>query len=145
MTIQNDFRQLNKTQSTLFLVGGLLMVVSMGFYVFMIQRQIAGIVFLIGAVLFAVMQCMQTYHGNDVTLRRLKSIMTMADLFFVLAGVLMIDSANQFLSSVFSNHLYYVMYVYNKWIVLLLIAVVLEVYTTHRISHEINKRNKKEE
>lgn len=145
MTIQNDFRQLNKTQSTLFLVGGLLMVVSMGFYVFMIQRQIAGIVFLIGAVLFAVMQCMQTYHGNDVTLRRLKSIMTMADLFFVLAGVLMIDSANQFLSSVFSNHIYYVMYVYNKWIVLLLIAVVLEVYTTHRISHEINKRNKKEE
>lgn len=145
MTILNDFRQLNKTQSTLFLVGGLLMVVSMGFYVFMIQRQIAGIVFLIGAVLFAVMQCMQTYHGNDVTLRRLKSIMTMADLFFVLAGVLMIDSANQFLSSVFSNHIYYVMYVYNKWIVLLLIAVVLEVYTTHRISHEINKRNKKEE
>lgn len=145
MTIQNDFRQLNKTQSTLFLVGGLLMVVSMGFYVFMIQRQIAGIVFLIGAVLFAVMQCMQTYHGNDVTLRRLKSIMTMADLFFVLAGVLMIDSANQFLSSVFSNHIYYVMYVYNKWIVLLLIAVVLEVYTTHRISHEINNRNKKEE
>ena len=121
------------------------MVVSMGFYVFMIQRQIAGIVFLIGAVLFAVMQCMQTYHGNDVTLRRLKSIMTMADLFFVLAGVLMIDSANQFLSSVFSNHIYYVMYVYNKWIVLLIIAVVLEVYTTHRISHEINKRNKKEE
>lgn len=144
MANKNDFRQLNRTQSVLFLVGGIMMVVSMGFYVFMLYRQIAGAVFLTGAVLFSVMQCMQTYSGTSITIRRLKSIMTMANLCFVLAGVLMIDTANHFLRPMFSDQINYIQYVYNKWIILLMIAVVLEVYTTHRISYELKKEEKKE-
>jgi len=145
MTIQNNFRRLNNTQSALFLVGGLLMAVSLGCFVFMFQQQIASFVFLLGAVLFAVMQCMQTYHGTDLTVKRLKSIMTMADLLFVLSGVLMIDTTTRFLRPVFTNQEYYIQYVYNKWIVLLLIAVVLEVYSTHRISYEIRKQQESED
>jgi uncharacterized membrane protein SpoIIM required for sporulation len=31
----------------------------------------------------------------------------------------------------------------GKWVVLLLVAAILEVYTTHRISHELEKEAKK--
>lgn len=139
----------------LFAVGGVLMVVGIGCFVFMFQQQIAGCVFLVGAVLFALMQCMQVYLGKDRTLRRLKSIMNLADLLFVLTGVLMIDTAitnaaqadpihaHRFLSQMFTNWTTYIECVYNKWIVLLFIAVTLEVYTTHRISHELAKNTPK--
>ncbi len=140
METKNDFRCLNNTQSALFLLGGILMVVGMGCYVFMFYRMIAGAVYFAGAVIFAVMQCMQTYHGTSLTLRRLKGIMTMADLFFVLAGVLMIDTECHFLRPMFSNQMHYIDYVYNKWLVLLLVAVVLELYSTHRITGIINKK-----
>ena len=63
METKNDFRCLNNTQSALFLLGGILMVLGMGCYVFMFYRMIAGAVYFAGSVLFAVMQCMQTYHG----------------------------------------------------------------------------------
>ena len=33
----------------------------------------------------------------------------------------------------------YIEYVYNKWVVLLLIAAILEVYTTHRLDSELKK------
>lgn len=147
----NDFKELNKTQSVLFAVGGVLMVLGIGCFVFMFQQQVAGCVFLVGAILFALMQCMQIYTGSDRTLRRLKSIMNLADLLFVLTGVLMIDTAitnagqtdpihaHRFLSQMFTNWSTYIECVYNKWIVLLFIAVTLEVYTTHRISHELGK------
>ena len=140
METKNDFRCLNTTQSALFLLGGILMVAGMGCYVFMFCRMAAGAAYLAGAVIFAVMQCMQTYHGTSLTLRRLKGIMTMADLFFVLAGVLMIDTECHFLRPMFSNQEHYIEYVYNKWLVLLLVAVVLELYSTHRISREIEKK-----
>jgi drug/metabolite transporter (DMT)-like permease len=140
MTTKDDFRCLNNTQSALLLLGGILMVAGMGCYVFMFHRMEAGVTYLVGAVLFAVMQCLQTYHGTSLTLRRLKGIMTMADLFFVLAGVLMIDTECHFMRPMFSNQEHYITYVYNKWLVLLLVAVVLELYSTHRISAEINKK-----
>ncbi len=142
MVIENDFRCLNTTQSVLLLFGGILMVCGMGSFVFMFQRPIAALVFLVGAVLFAIMQCLQTYHGTSFVIRRLKGIMNMADLLFVLAGVLMIDTETHFMRPMFSNQEHYINYVYNKWLVLLLVAVVLELYSTHRISHEINKKKK---
>lgn len=118
------------------------MVCGMGSFVFMFQRPIAALVFLVGAVLFAIMQCLQTYHGSSFVIRRLKGIMNMADLLFVLAGVLMIDTETHFMRPMFSNQEHYINYVYNKWLVLLLVAVVLELYSTHRISHEMNKKKK---
>lgn len=122
------------------MTGGLLMVVGAGCYVFMLAQPIVCWVFLLGTILFASMQCMQSYEGNDVTVKRLKRIMTLADLFFVLAGLLMVDTTFQFLRGAFSNVIDYYQMVYNKWVVLLLIAAVLEVYTTHRISHILGKQ-----
>lgn len=135
-------KELTKIQTRLFMAGGALMVIGTGMFVFLFHQFVAGIVFLVGAVLFACMQCMQAYTGNDITIRRLKSIQNLADLFFVLAGVLMVDTATCFLRPVFTNQEVYVEVLYNKWIVLLMIAVVLEFYTTHRLSHELSKNDK---
>lgn len=37
---------------------------------------------------------------------------------------------------------YYVTYVHNNWVLLLLVAAMLEIYTTHRISSELAKEAK---
>ncbi len=136
----NNLRELSPLQSGVFMLGGLLMVVGIGLYVFMIARFYASVAFLVGTVLFAVMQCSQIYLGQNRTIQRLKNIMNMADLLFVLAGIIMVDSTTHFLRPIFNSQIVYIQYVYNKWLVLLMIAVMLEVYTVHRISAEIKKQ-----
>lgn len=139
MEQNNKIRPLTRTQSAVFVASGVLMVAGMGCFVFMVWRLWAAVAYLAGAVLFAVLQCMQTYHGDDFTIRRLKNIMTMADLLFVLAGVLMIDTCTQFLRPLFSNPVNYFNYLFNKWLVVLLVAVVLELYSVNRISYKLRK------
>jgi hypothetical protein len=142
-------KELNKTQNIIFILGGLLMVIGAGCYSFMVKQGLACWIFLVGAVMFAIMQCMQIYEGNNFTIKRLKRIMTFADIMFVLSGLLMVDSAYKFLLPLFRDYngsegyYTYIEMIYNKWVVLLLIAAVLEVYTTHRISSELEKENAK--
>mgnify|MGYP003181910412 FL=1 len=132
-------KQLSRTQNIIFLVGGVLMVVGAGCFAFMWQQEVMCWIYLAGAVMFATMQMMQTYEGNNITVRRLKKIMTMADIFFVLSGILMVDNAYRFMQQVFTNYVAYFQYVFNKWVLLLLVAAVLEIYTMHRISAELSK------
>lgn len=49
-------RQLSKIQSILFIIGGVLMVIGVGCFVFMVQQLVMCWVFLAGAVLFATMR-----------------------------------------------------------------------------------------
>lgn len=132
-------KQLSRTQNIIFLVGGVLMVVGAGCFAFMWQQEVMCWIYLAGAVMFATMQMMQTYEGNNITVRRLKKIMTTADIFFVLSGILMVDNAYRFMQQVFTNYVVYFQYVFNKWVLLLLVAAVLEIYTMHRISAELSK------
>ncbi|PTL34209.1 hypothetical protein C7120_06610 [Prevotella sp. oral taxon 376] len=137
-------KQLNKTQGILFLVGGMLMVAGAGCFVFMWQQKVVCWVFLLGVILFTLMQLMQTYEGNDLVVKRLKRIQAIADILFILSGFLMVDTAYQYLLPLFksqdsSGYYAYLNYVYNKWVILLLIAALLELYTTHRINYELNK------
>ena len=134
-------KQLNKIQSAVFLAGGVLMVAGAGCYAFMFMQSVACWVYLVGAVMFAVMQVSQAYEGDNFAVKRLKKIMTMADIFFVLSGVLMVDSAHLFLKDAFSDYTTYINYIYNKWVVLLLVAAILEMYSMHRISSELRKDN----
>ena len=60
-------KQLSKTQNIIFLVGGVLMVIGAGCFAFMWQQEIMCWIYLIGAVMFATMQMMQTYSGNNFT------------------------------------------------------------------------------
>ncbi len=132
-------RQLTNVQTALFLLGGVMMVVGVGCFVFMWQQPVVCWIFLWGALLFSLMQFMQVYEGKNFMIRRLKRMMGLANLAFVLSGILMVDNVYHFFQPLFSDPYAYVQYVYNKWVVLLLIAVILEVYTTHRISSELKK------
>ena len=122
----------------------MLMVAGAGCYVMMWQQKIVCWIFLVGSVMFSLMQTMQVYTGTELVLRRLKNIQGLASLLFVISGVLMADSAYGFFRPMFDNIADYIEIVYNKWVVLLLVAALLEVYTTHRINNELSKKNLKE-
>lgn len=115
------------------------MVVGAGCYAFMYVQEVACWIYLLGAVLFAFMQISQTYEGNNFTVKRLKRIMSLADFFFIFSGMLMVDSAYQLLRDAFTDYTSYLSLLYNKWVLLLLVAAFLEMYTMHRISSELKK------
>lgn len=142
--IKDNMRKLNKAESVIFIAGGVIMVIAAGCFAFMWQQGVVCWAFVLGALMFSITQARQSYGGKDITIRRLKKIQGLADLLFVLSGVLMIDSAYMFLRPLFPNaagngYENYIQYVYNKWVVLLIIACILEVYTVHRLSNELNK------
>ena len=131
-------KQLNKVQSIVFVAGAVLMVVGAG--VSLLQWVLAPYIYAVGAVGFATMQMMQVYEGNNVTICRLRRIMLLSDLLFLVTAVLMFASqGNPFGIS----QITYVQYVYNKWVGTLLLAAILQLYVTHRIDHELAKEAKK--
>ena len=129
-------KKLSKLEAILYLVGGLLMVLGAAGFVFMFHQEIVCWIFLLGAILFTAIQSMQTYQGRNVVITRLKKIMNL--------GILMVDNAYHFLMPLFKSHsdnghVLYLTYVYNKWVLLLIIASILEIYTTHRIDSELRR------
>lgn len=132
-------KEMSKIESAVYLTGGALMVIGVGCFVFMWQQRVVSWIFLAGAVLFSTIQAMQTYEGNDITIKRLKRIQSLADILFVVAGILMVDTAWNFMMGLFQNYITYITYLYNKWVIPLLIAAILEMYTTHRLSSELKK------
>jgi hypothetical protein len=132
-------KQLNRFQSILFAIGGMLMVIGAGCFAFMWQQQVVCWLFLAGATMFTLMQSMQTYEGSNFVIRRLKRIQAVANIFFMLAGILMVDTAYMFFRPLFNSSIAYIDFLYNKWVVLLLIAAFLEIYSMHRIDSEMKK------
>ncbi len=131
-------RQLNNWQNAIFLVGALLMVVGAG--ASLLQWSAAPYLFALGALGFASMQMLQRYEGSNFVIRRLRRIMLLSDVLFLVSAVLMFASQE----NVFGlSHITYLQYVYNKWVVTLLIAAILQLYTTHRIGNELEKEAKK--
>lgn len=129
-------RQMSKTETFLLLLGGMLMVIGSGASLFM--QAWAPYVFAPGALLFAAIQMRQTYEGKNVTIRRLRRIMLMSDVLFLIAALLMFASQANFLGLDF---LVYLKYVHNNWIVVLLVAAILQLYTSHRIANELEKES----
>ncbi len=133
-------RQLSRVQTAVYIAGGVLMVIGVGGFVLMWHQPVVCWIYFLGAAMFSSMQLMQTYDGADATIKRLKRLQSVAGLLFVLAGMLMADNAYMFFRPLFSNVVDYITYVYNKWVVLLLIAAIIEVYTVHRLDHELRKK-----
>ena len=150
MTTKNSthrLRQLTKTESVIMVVGAALMAVAAVMFVFAIRKPAAWIM-LAGTGAFVAMQMRQTYQGKNITIRRLRSIMTVGNIFFVIAALLMVENAYQFLRPVFlknggSGDIMYFQYIFNKWVIALLVGSLIELYTTHRISSELKKEEKK--
>lgn len=131
-------RQLSKLQTAIFLVGALLMVIGAGST--LLQWSLAPYVFAVGALAFASMQMLQRYEGTNFTIRRLRRIMLLSDVLFLVSAVLMFAGQQNYLGL---DQLTYLQYVYNKWVVVLLIAAILQLYTTHRIGSELDREAKK--
>jgi hypothetical protein len=130
-------RQLSKTETLLLLLGGALMVIGSGASLFL--RLWAPYIFAPGALLFAAMQMRQTYEGTNFTIRRLRRIMLISDVLFLIAALMMFANQANFLGMDF---LLYIKYVHNNWIVILLVAAILQLYTSHRIANELEKERK---
>ncbi len=84
---------------------------------------------------------MQVYEGPSLVIHRLKRMQYVADIFFSPIGYLDGRYGVCFPAPLVSESETYITYFYNKWVVSLLIAALLELYTTHRISHELKKEN----
>ncbi len=131
-------KQLNKVQTAIFLLGALLMVIGAGTSILMWDG--APYIYSVGALGFASMQMLQRYEGSNFVIRRLRRIQLVSDVFFLLSGLLMIANKGNFLGL---SYITYIEYVYNKWVITLLIAALLQLYSTHRIGIELEKKAKK--
>ena len=67
-------------------------------------------------------------------------MMLISDVLFLLAAVLMFANEGNFFGL---NILTYVKYVHNNWVIMLLVAAILQLYSVHRIGHELEKEAKK--
>ena len=131
-------KQLSNIETAILLIGGLLMVVGAGGSMFL--QSWAAYIFAPGALLFAAMQMRQSYDGNNFTIRRLRRIQLTSDVLFLLAGLLMLVNQSNFFGI---NLLLYIKYVHNNWIIVLLVAAILQLYASHRIANELEKEAKK--
>ena len=120
------------------LAGGLLMVIGSGASLFM--QMWAPYVCAAGALMFAAMQMRQRYDGSNFAIRRLRRMMLLSDALFLVAALLMFANGGNFFGL---EYLSYVKYVHNNWIVVLLVAAILQLYASHRISNELEKDAKK--
>ena len=131
-------RELNNVQTAIYLFGAIMMVVGAGSH--LLFWDYAPYVFAIGALCFSTMQMLQRYEGPSITIRRLRRIMLLSDVLFLVSAFLMFAMRGNPLGL---DQITYLQYVYNKWVVTLLIAAILQLYTTHRISNEMEKEAKK--
>lgn len=102
--------------SALTLLAGLLMR--------MLLPEVYAVVYLSGAIVFAITQFLLRPRHEGLVMRRLVSQQQLASLFLVGAGVLMFTHYN------------------NEWIVILLCGALVELYCVFRLSHEIKKLEK---
>ena len=129
---------MNKQQTAIFLFGGILMAVGAG--TTLLGWGSAPYIFAFGAVGFSSMQMLQRYEGQNFTIRRLRRMMLISDVLFLVAALLMFASKGNYFGL---SYITYIEYVYNKWVVVLLIAALLQLYSMHRIGSELEKEAKK--
>jgi hypothetical protein len=126
-------KRLNKWQSALFVAGAVLMVIGAATSLF--RWEAAPWFFGAGALAYTTMQMQQTYEGRNFTVRRLRRIMLFSDFLLLLSAALMFISRWPQLGGL--DWLTYVNYVHNNWVVTLLLAAILQLYTTYRIDKEL--------
>ena len=137
-TIITPMKPLNKFQTIIYVAGATLMAVGAGLTI--IQFPWAAWIYAVGAMCFASMQLLQRYEGQNYVIRRLRRMMILSDILFLVAAVLMFANEGNFFHL---DQFTYIKYVRNNWVVTLLIAAMLQLYSIHRIDHELQKEAKK--
>ena len=125
---------MSKWQNAVFILGALLMLIGAVSSIFRWPPH--PYVFTAGAVCYAAMQAMQRYTGSSLTVNRLLRIQTLSGLLLVATGVLMYANAGNPFGL---GQLDYLTYIHGKWVVTLLLAAILQLYTTYRIGTELEK------
>lgn len=132
-------RKLNKTENAVFAIGAVLMLV--GVVCRMFVPSLSAYIYSIGAIMFVVIQLRQRYEGTNIAIKRLRRIVIISDFLLLFTGVMMFaDRSYDFMGL---DILTWLQYVHNNWVVTLLIAAVIQLYTTFRIDAELVKDTKK--
>ena len=118
------------------LIGAVMMVVGSGANLFM--QTWAPWVFAMGVIAFVLMQLKQRYEGSNIVVRRLRRMVIMSDILLLLSALLMFANMGNLFGL---DALTYIKYVHNNWVVVLLVAAMLQLYTSHRISKELGTKN----
>ena len=119
-------KELSPLENLCFRIGLVLMLV--GIAVFVAFPTISMYVYGVGTLMFALMRVKAEYLGNDFVLVRLRRQQLFACCMFVLTLVLMSMQLNNW--GPFRR---------REWVVALAIACILELYTSFRIPHELEK------
>lgn len=127
-------RELNKTESAILVIGAVMMVIGSGANLF--AQSWAPYVFAMGTIGFVLMQLKQKYDGDNVAIKRLRRMVIISDVCLLLAAVMMFANMNNLFRL---DAITYIKYVHNNWVVVLMVAAMLQLYTSHRISKEILK------
>lgn len=133
MTLQ-AMRELNKTESAILVIGAVMMVIGSGANLF--AQSWAPYVFAMGTIGFVLMQLKQKYDGDNVAIKRLRRMVIISDVCLLLAAVMMFANMDNLFRL---DAITYIKYVHNNWVVVLMVAAMLQLYTSHRISKEILK------
>ena len=141
-------KQLTKPMALAMAIGAIAMALGIGLVILWDAASAAGaVIFAVGAVTFAAIQITQTYDGPSLAIKRLRRIMVIGDILFIVAALLLLENVFHlvfpFFAKTIDGYNAYVHYIHNNWVVALLIAAIFEMYTTHRISYELNKETKR--
>ena len=127
-------RELNKTESAILVIGAVMMVIGSGANIF--AQSWAPYVFAMGTIGFVLMQLKQKYDGDNVSIKRLRRMVIISDVCLLLAAVMMFANMDNLFRL---DAITYIKYVHNNWVVVLMVAAMLQLYTSHRISKELLK------
>ena len=111
-----------------------MMVIGSGANIF--AQSWAPYVFAMGTIGFVLMQLKQKYDGANVAIKRLRRMVIISDVCLLLAAVMMFANMDNLFRL---DAITYIKYVHNNWVVVLMVAAMLQLYTSHRISKEILK------
>ena len=110
---------MKKNYTYLMMAGAILLL--LGAMLQITRWELSPVIYTIGAVLFAYVQVMDGYQGQNLIIRRLRHQQILGAVLLVFTGVLMFVMKR------------------NEWIVCLTIAAILELYTAFRIPAEMEK------
>ena len=111
-----------------------------GAAVWMLSKTIAPVLFATGALAFTAMQVQQRYDGQNFTIQRLRRIMLLSDVLLIVTAAMMFADYGNPLGL---DHLTWLNYIHNNWLVVLLIAAFMQLYTVFRIDSELRQEAKK--
>lgn len=130
-------KKLNKLQSVIMIIGGLLM--AAGAILFITHWNPSPYIYILGSIFFVGMQFLQRYEGYNIVLRRLRNIYIVGGVLILFAGVLMVFNYQY----VYLKWFNYSFYIRNEWVLSLFLGSLLQLYTSYRIPVELDKEAKK--